>query len=291
MPESIERWWERRRFSRGTETPYPIGTYRTEWASYPVLVRQYHPDLNHGITLTQIPPAAEVYLQWQCEAGHIFVATPSEQRDRPGRERRRSSWCPVCSEVARDRPVPARPAPAAAAPSATAAPPQKVRSRSTKTRPARELCTRTPALPVGEPFASTCAPRVASAAEADLRAGLEARLMGVSPLNAVRLARPFFDHLEAWPDVLLPELRVALEYDTTGRHGLEHVGRREAADRRKDRALRSAGWEVIRIRTGRLPKLGPHDLTVAGLSRATYAQLLDELRIIRGALFVDAYLR
>jgi hypothetical protein len=91
--------------------------------------------------------------------------------------------------------------------------------------------------------------------------------------------------------VVLPELRVAIEYDTTGRHGLEHVGRREEADRRKDRAVRAAGWEVIRIRTGRLPALGPHDIVASGPSKKTLDRLLDELRAVRGGLFVDAYLR
>ena len=66
-----------------------------------MLIRQYHPELNAGITLTQIPPAAEVLLLWQCDAGHLFAATPTEQRSRPGRERRRSSWCPECLALAR----------------------------------------------------------------------------------------------------------------------------------------------------------------------------------------------
>jgi hypothetical protein len=94
-----------------------------------------------------------------------------------------------------------------------------------------------------------------------------------------------------WPDIVLSELRVAIEYDSTGRHGLEHVGKREVADRRKDAALRSAGWQVIRLRTGRLPVLGPHDLQLSGLNRQTIPRLLDELRVIRGSLLVDAYLR
>ena len=91
--------------------------------------------------------------------------------------------------------------------------------------------------------------------------------------------------------MLLPELRVAVEYDSTGRHGLEHVGHREEADRRKDRALRSAGWEVVRVRTGGLEALGPHDLVVSGLTRSTVPQLLDVFREVRGDLYVDAWLR
>ena len=276
MPEPIDAWWARRQFSRGSEVPYEVGTYREAWAPFPVLIRQYHPDLNRGIALTQIPPAAEVWLQWQCDAGHIFVATPEEQRMRPGRERRRSSWCPECAAGAKPRPV---------RPATEAAPPPK------RPRPAVELCSRTPDLPVGEPFRSECAPKPASAVEAELRAELAERLEFTPGLNAVRVRRPFFEHLEVWPDIVIPELRVAIEYDSTGRHGLEHVGKRESADRRKDRTLRAAGWEVIRIRTGRLEKLGPHDLQLSALNRRSYEQILDQLRDIRGALFVDAYLR
>src|SRR3712207_7311693 len=33
------------------------------------------------------------------------VATPEEQRSRPGRERRKSSWCPECAHAAKPRPV------------------------------------------------------------------------------------------------------------------------------------------------------------------------------------------
>lgn len=256
--------------------PYEVGRYLGEWARYPVLQRQYHPDLNAGIALSQIPPVAEVLVLWQCDAGHVFAATPGEQRARPGRERRRSSWCPECSAGAVPRP-----------PRPTGWRPPETR------RPARgpRICDRTPAVVPGAPFRSECAPVPASAVEAELRQGLAARIAFDATPNAVRLARPFFDHLEAWPDILLPDLRVAIEYDSTGRHGLEHVGPREAADRRKDRALRSVGWEVVRVRTGRLPPLGPHDIVASGVTRALYPRILDALRDIRGPFFVDAYLR
>ncbi|MDQ0745548.1 hypothetical protein QFZ62_002856 [Clavibacter sp. B3I6] len=369
MPEPVDAWWARRRWSRGLDVPYPVGAYREAWASFPVLIRQYHPENNRGITLTQVPPAADVFLTWQCDTGHVFVATPEEQRNRPGRERRRSSWCPDCAEAASPRtpvlpmadqvrwpgaspllvgPVagagaaggseapaggtatpasgaprarrgsrdgrpsapgtgrdrrgkdgtPSGAAPTAGAPRARAAGPSSaappaVRPAASPARARRSpgVCGKTPDLPVGEPFASACAPPPASAVEERLRQDLAARLEHTTGLNAVRLARPFFEHREAWPDILLPELRVAIEYDSTGRHGLEHVGRREEADRRKDRALRAAGWEVIRIRTGKLPALGPYDLCVSGLTRGTVDQLLDRLREIRGPFLVDAYLR
>ncbi|MGN6127809.1 MAG: zinc-ribbon domain-containing protein [Humibacter sp.] len=293
MAEPVDQWWARRQFSRGTDVPYPIGTYREAWASFPALIRQYHPDLNRGFTLSQIPPAAEVLLQWQCEAGHIFVATPAEQRERPGQQRRRSAWCPECTRLALARPNPrvsvVRDEQGHV--SAAAAAPVRPPGPSRASRPPRGICDKTPALPAGSPFLSACAPKPASTVEADLRAGLESRLALTTGLNAVRIARPFFDHLEVWPDILLPELQVALEYDSTGRHGLEHVGKRQQADERKDRAVRSAGWEVVRIRTGRLPALGPHDIVASGVTKKTYERIIDELRAIRGPLFVDAYLR
>lgn len=249
--------------------PYPVGAFRSEWAHYPVLIRQFHPDLNGGITLTQVPPAADVWLLWQCEAGHLFIATPWEQRQRPGTSRRRSTWCPECAT------------------GAVGHPPRKT------ARPARPMCRSSIAdqVEVGEPFVSPCAPARASAVEGDLELRLAARLEYTSGMTAVRVRQPFFEHIEVWPDIVLPELRVAIEYDSTGRDGLEHVGRREPVDERKDRLLRAVGWEVIRIRTGKLPVLGPHDVPAAGVSGALIDRVVDELRLIRGDLFVDCYLR
>lgn len=290
MPEQVEAWWTRRQRSKGTAMPYAVGQYREQWQSYPVLVRQYHPDLNHGITLTQIPPAADVYLVWVCAVGHEFVATPEEQRHRPGRSRRRSTWCPDCAALAAGRSprgagvalvagVRDDPADAPAAPVRPPKPPAKLCAASTAQGRA-----------IGDAFHSGCAPRPASAAEGDLRARLTGRLHFEPGLNAVRVARPFFTHLEVWPDIVIAELRVAIEYDTTGRDGLEHVGRREVVDRRKDRLLRAAGWEVVRIRCGTLQPIGPHDLVAPGVTSKLIDRLLEELRSIRGDLIVDCYL-
>ncbi|WP_083569339.1 zinc-ribbon domain-containing protein [Microbacterium sp. 1.5R] len=274
MTEPVQSWWARRQFSRGREVPYEIGTYRSQWAAYPELIRQYHPELNHGIALSQVPLAADVLLCWECRVGHRFAATPAEQRERPGRVRRQSAWCPECSTLARPQPV------------------VLGEARAIPRRPKRPLtlCSKTPDLASGEAFSSVCAPAPASAAEARLRAMLAARISVTTGVNAVKVSRPFFRHTEVWPDILLPELRVAIEYDTVGRHGLEHVGTREQTDLRKDRALRSAGWEVIRVRTGRLEPLGPHDLQMPSVTARGIDRIIDELRGIRGALIVDAFL-
>jgi hypothetical protein len=272
MPEPVDAWWKRRQFTHGVEVPYLPGTYREAWAPYVPLIRQYHPELNQGIVLSQIPPAADVLLLWQCESGHLFVATPTEQRSRPAGRRRKSAWCPECFAQATGR-----------------------SSGASGTAPARArastLCPKTPALNPGDAFTSLCAPRPASAAEADLAAGLRSRLEFSEGFNAIRTSRPFFDHLEAWPDIVIPELRIAVEYDTSGRFALEHTGRREASDLRKDRAIRAVRWEVIRIRTGRLAKLGPYDIHCPSVTRAVFAQLLDQFRELRGALIVDSYAR
>lgn len=264
MPEHVETWWARRQFSKAARVPYPVGSYREFWETYPVLVGQFHPDLNHGIVLSQVPPAADVWLLWQCDVGHVFVATPTEQRMRPGRSRRRSSWCPECSALAGG----GRPA-----------------------TPRATLCAKSVAehYAVGEAFHSECAPRPASAAEDLLRQKLIARLPLVEG-NAVRVPRPFFAHLEVWPDLVLPDLCVAIEYDTTGRDGLEHVGTREDVDIRKDRLLRAARWEVVRVRTGKLKELGPYDVR-GGTSGRTVDRVVERLREIRGDLIVNAYLQ
>jgi very-short-patch-repair endonuclease len=355
VPESVDTWWARRQRSKGVDVPYPIGSFRTDWERYPVLIRQYFPDQNRNITLTQIPPVAEVYLLWTCDVGHRFIATPEEQRNRPGRERRRSSWCPECAELAQKRSY----RPAALVSEATHACGHPFDPNRVGATPADRcyLCTRLDSAPisrdellalvlpagrdqlaaetgtvrsyrwqcprghgtfeapvekiiggrrcrvcrnadaaanrfaVGEAFVSPWAPKPASAAEAELRQALSARFAFDLSVNAVRVAKPFFNHVEVWPDFVLAELRVAIEYDTIGRHGLEHVGRREDVDRKKDRQLRAAGWEVIRVRVGKLQPLGPFDVAATSVSAALVDRIEERLGEICGELMVAAYRR
>lgn len=353
MAESVGVWWARRQWSKGTDVPYEMGRYRLDWKPYPALIKQYHPDLNHGIVLSQIPPAADVYLVWQCDVGHRFVATPSEQREKPGGpERRRSVWCPECARLAvpsaprrpvletttygcgharderriepadeqrcplcrrldgsrltRDELVPL------AIPSqrdeleAESLPGRRYRWQCDRGHPSWEapiskvlegrrcvVCRHAAAaadrVAVGDAFVSPHAPPVASAVEADLRERFGERYAFDLTKNAVRVAQPFFHHVEVWPDLVIPELRVAIEYDTIGRFGLEHVGRGQAKDERKDRLLRQAGWEVIRLRTRPLQLLGPYDVACSGLTGPTFQRLDDALCAIRGDLIVAAY--
>ncbi|MEO7016204.1 MAG: hypothetical protein ABI130_11010 [Leifsonia sp.] len=355
MPESVELWWARRQWSKGVDVPYAVGRYRGEWERYPVLVRQYHPDLNNGVVLSQIPPAADVFLVWECDAGHRFVATPGEQWARPGGSRRRSTWCPDCSALATKRRAPAPREELSLHACGHARDLRRIEhdpdddrcflcrrlDRSQLTReqlvtmaaprlrvavsaetsigarhawqcehghPAYEATVerilsgrRCPvcrhaqagadAVSVGEAFTSGFAPRPASAAEPELRRRLGEELRVDLTKNAVRVARPFFTHLEVWPDIVIPELRVAIEYDTTGRNGLEHVGRREAVDRKKDRLQRAVGWEVVRVRCGKLQPIGPYDVSASGVTSALVSRVLERLGEIRGDLIVDAYRR
>lgn len=281
MAEPIDAWWARRQWSKGVSVPYPVGTYRADWERYPVLIRQYHPEFNHGITLTQIPPVADVYLSWQCDVGHVFVATPEEQRNRPGGgQRRRSVWCPVCAQLANPPRI------------RLDGPPRIPERRGVRTSGERLGRPRNPdGRAAGDAFFSERAPRPSSAVEGELRQGIASRFDFDLGNNAIALSRPFFDRFEAWPDIVIPELRVAIEYDTTGRHGLEHVGAREKADRHKDRLVRAASWEVVRIRCGKLRPLGPWDLTASGLTGRVLTQLESTLGDIRGHLIVAAYRR
>ena len=88
---------------------------------------------------------------------------------------------------------------------------------------------------------------------------------------------------------MLPELAIAVEFDTIGRAADEHVGERERVDRRKDRLLAEVGWVVIRMRCRPLQALGPHDLVVPGVSARAADELVDRMADARGELMVAAY--
>jgi very-short-patch-repair endonuclease len=295
----VEEWWQRRQRVTGTAVPYEVGRYRDAWSPYRALVEQFRPERNAELVLSQIPPAADVYLVWVCGIGHEFVATPAEQRGRPGRARASRSWCPVCatpsllpsaprwprlhnSGVAVGDGGDRMPARRVAAPGSPPAP--ELRSRE---EPGGSVDDVTP----GTAFRSERASRATSAAEGRLRALLSERLEVDLSLTAVRTRTPFFGRLEVWPDIVIAELGIAIELDTIGRNADEHVGRREVADRRKDRLLAEVGWSVIRMRCRPLRSLGPDDLEVAGVSQTAVDALIERMVETRGALLVQAYAR
>ena len=303
MPESIDCWWARRQFSTDRAVPYPIGVYRDAWSPFAVLVEQFRPERNGGLLLSQIPPAADVYLVWVCAIGHEFVATPAEQRGRPGSSRSNRSWCPVCAvppPVAPGRkwPRPAPPEPDSArapglAPGAPRTPGMlpvaRIRPRHVPAAAAAIPTVDAHRVPIGRAFRSGRAPRATSASEGLVRARIAERLAVDLTPNAVRVRAPFFDRLEVWPDIVIPELAVAVELDTIGRAADEHIGRRKAVDRRKDRLLRDVGWEVVRLRVTPLRPLGPWDLVVPGVSARAIDALVERIAEVRGDLIVAAY--
>ncbi|WP_353828023.1 hypothetical protein [Agromyces sp. SYSU T0242] len=108
--------------------------------------------------------------------------------------------------------------------------------------------------------------------------------------NAVRIARMFHGRQEVWPDILVAELRIAIEYDDPGRGGRAHLGLKEGSDLEKDAALREVGWEVIRIRGGGLEPLGPHSIPCRSITAAVADEAVRMMREIRGDAAVDALL-
>lgn len=146
-------------------------------------------------------------------------------------------------------------------------------------------------MPIGRAFRSGRAPQATSAAEGLVREHIAGRLTVDLTSNAVRVRAPFFDRLEVWPDIVILELAVAVavELDTVGRAADEHIGRREAVDRRKDRLLRDVGWEVVRLRVKPLQALGPWDLVVPGVSARAIDALVERIADVRGDLIVAAY--
>lgn len=289
----MEEWWQRRQRVTGTAVPYEVGRYRDAWSPYRALVEQFRPERNGELVLSQIPPAADVYLVWVCSIGHEFVATPAEQRGRPGRARASRSWCPVCATPSLLPPAPRWPRlhnSGGAQPAGvdrTVA--RRVEPPATAATP--ELWRLAEEVAPGTAFRSARASRATSAAEGRLRALLAERLEVDLSLTAVRTRTPFFGRLEVWPDIVIAELGIAIELDTIGRNADEHVGRREVADRRKDRLLAEVGWSVIRMRCRPLRALGPDDLEVAGVSRAAVDALIGRMIETRGALLVHAYAR
>ena len=289
----MEEWWQRRQRVTGTAVPYEVGRYRDAWSPYRALVEQFRPERNGELVLSQIPPAADVYLVWVCSIGHEFVATPAEQRGRPGRARASRSWCPVCATPSLLPPAPRWPRlhnSGGAQPAGvdrTVA--RRVEPPATAATP--ELWRLAEEVAPGTAFRSARASRATSAAEGRLRALLAERLEVDLSLTAVRTRTPFFGRREVWPDIVIAELGIAIELDTIGRNADEHVGRREVADRRKDRLLAEVGWSVIRMRCRPLRALGPDDLEVAGVSRAAVDALIGRMIETRGALLVHAYAR
>ncbi|MEJ3404064.1 hypothetical protein WDJ51_04920 [Rathayibacter sp. YIM 133350] len=118
--------------------------------------------------------------------------------------------------------------------------------------------------------------------EQRLRALLAERIRVPAGVNTVRVNRMFYGQQEVWPDIVLPALRVAIEYDDPGRSRRAHRGLKEASDREKDAALAEVGWEVIRVRAGGLASLGANSIVCASLNAAVADRIVQRLRELRG---------
>ena len=127
-----------------------------------------------------------------------------------------------------------------------------------------------------------------SMTEQRLRALLGERIRLHHRVNAVRVARTFFGRTEVWPDIVVPQLRIAIEYDDPGRSRRAHLGLKEASDVEKDEALREVGWAVIRVRGGGLDRLGPDDVVCRSITPAVADEIVERMRRIRGADAVRA---
>lgn len=127
-----------------------------------------------------------------------------------------------------------------------------------------------------------------SMTEQRLRVLLGERLKLHHRANAVRTARMFYGRQEVWPDILVAELRIAIEYDDPGRSGRAHRGLKEGSDQETDAALREVGWEVIRIRGGGLPPLGPYHVACRSVTAEVADEVVRLMRVIRGDAAVDA---
>lgn len=121
-----------------------------------------------------------------------------------------------------------------------------------------------------------------SQAEQQLRALLSEQIAIPNGVNRIRIARTFHGRTEVWPDIIIPALKVAIEYDSPGRDGAWHRGMREASDLEKDDALREVGWEVIRVRTGGLEPLGRYCVIASGPTRKAAEEVIALLEKIRG---------
>lgn len=127
-----------------------------------------------------------------------------------------------------------------------------------------------------------------SLTEQRLRALLEERIRVPRGVNTVRVNRMFYGKQEVWPDILVPALRIAIEYDDPGRSRRAHLGLKEASDREKDDALAEVGWEVIRVRAAGLESIGPNSIVCASLTPQVADRIVARMAELRGDDAVDA---
>ena len=119
----------------------------------------------------------------------------------------------------------------------------------------------------GVPFMNPALRTRTSQTEQRLKALLGERIRLNHRVNAIHIARTFFGRNEVWPDVIVPQLRIAIEYDDPGRSRRAHLGpQRGIRPRQRRRAPR-----------GRLAG-HPHPCGRARAARAAQRRLCDSSR-------------
>lgn len=124
----------------------------------------------------------------------------------------------------------------------------------------------------------TSRPTATSAVESQLREALAEhfRVSQVQDANAVRIDGDFYGFLHVLPDILLPQLRIAVELDSPGRYGDGHRGMYAARDRLKDQRLAEVGWKVIRVRIDGLEPVDHAECVVAkSLTKTAIAEVIE----------------
>jgi very-short-patch-repair endonuclease len=143
----------------------------------------------------------------------------------------------------------------------------------------------------GVPFMKPGLKTRTSHAEQRLRMLLGERIRLPHRVNAIRINRTFYGKPEVWPDIIIPALRVAIEYDSPGRAKTAHRGLKEVSDREKDAALEEVGWAVIRVRADGLGPVGRHSIPCSQVTAELVEEILAMLAAIRGEEALAALMR
>lgn len=165
--------------------------------------------------------------------------------------------------------------------------------RETLTGPGCPKCQKNAQAPAarfegGVPFMKPGLKLRTSQAEQKLRMLLGERIRLPHRVNAIRINRIFYGKPEVWPDIIIPALKVAIEYDSPGRDKTSHRGLKEVSDREKDAALEEVGWAVIRVRADGLEPVGRYSIVTPGVTGALVDELITLLGQIRGEAAVAA---
>jgi hypothetical protein len=238
----------------------------------PDLAAQWHPSRNPGLAASQVRPGSNKKAWWVCSEGHAWEAVIAS--------RTKGRGCPVCS----GRTAGAGSSLADLSPLLAAQwhPDLNGDQTPSDARPGSErkvwwLCQLGHAwqAAISSRTLGRGCPTCRSPGWSQVAFQIAAELATLFPVGDLEDAPSEVDREIGWePDIVLPELRIAIDVD--GRHWHDdnyYPGSRER-DTRKVTRFQEAGWNLVRIRESPLLKLGPHDVVVADLSQ-TKTTVLD----------------